>query len=250
MVMLQPDGSWRRRYGRRLSLAGVALLISACTTAEMDPADFLSPVGVQRLPVYTEVVAERYPVTVEPRVAILTLAGDGAVGSATEMAKLDRFVTAFISNGHGRLTVAVPVNGGSEEQALADGRMVVDRAKARGIRDEEVELRTESSGGAAMKRIVVSYETYDVRVPVCGDWSKESSHDLTNTVHSNYGCSTQRNTAIQVANPGDLLAMREPGPRDTGRSSVVIGKYRAGDTTGAVRSVEEQAALAAVGTGN
>ena len=270
--MVERDQARRWGNGRRVLVVGVALLLAACgwTTAEDDTADYvhvdwladwgernevfneatvawLRTARVERLPVYTEVVAERFPVTVEPRVAILTLAGNGEATSATEMAKFDRFITAYLTNGHGQLTIAVPASGNAKEQALATGRRIVERALERGLRETEVVMRIEDSGGAARLRIVASYETFDVRVPVCGDWSKESSHDVTNTVHSNFGCATQRNVAVMVANPADLVTMRAPGLGDTPRRIVILGKYRAGEPTGAKRAEEEKAQITVIG---
>ena len=81
----------RWRHARRLTLlGGLALLTAACTTAEDDAADWfhvdwlanytekhqllgegkvawLRNFRVKRLPVYTEVTAERFPVTVDCR---------------------------------------------------------------------------------------------------------------------------------------------------------------------------------------
>ncbi len=270
--MVERDGARRWHNGRRLLLIGVAVLLAGCgwTAPEDDTADYvhldwladwgetndvfneaqlrwLRTARVEHLPVYTEVMNERFPVTIEPRVAILTLAGNGEAMSAAEIVKLDGFVTAFLTNGHGRLTIAVPATGAGREQALANGRRIVDRAMERGLSETEVELRVESSGGAAKSRIVASYETFDVRVPVCGDWSKEPSHDVTNTVHSNYGCSVQRNFAIMVANPADLVAMRKPDTHDAARNSVVIQKYREGEPTGAKRASEESVSLSVIG---
>ena len=50
-----------------------------------------------------------------------------------------------------------------------------------------------------------------------------------------------------VANPADLVAMRKPGPHDTGRASVVLQKYRAGEPTVAKRAGEEKLQLSVIG---
>ncbi len=70
---------------------------------------------------------------------------------------------------------------------------------------------------------------------------------MTNTVHSNFGCAAQRNFGVMVANPADLVAMRAPGPGDTARRNVVLGKYRAGEPTGAKRAGEEKAQISVIG---
>ena len=92
--------------------------------------------------------------------------------------------------------------------------------------------------------MVVSYDKLVVRLPACGDWSKESRHNLFNTVPSNYGCSVQRAVGLMVADPGDLIGPRPIGPQDAQRSSTILQLYRAGEVTGAARAAEEAAQVA------
>lgn len=263
----------RWRHARRLTLlGGLALLTAACTTANDDVgnwfhvdwlADYtekhqllgeekvawLRNFRIKKLPVYTEVTNERFPVTVEPRVAIFTIPGAAAdvALSAADRTRLDAFIGAYLTRGHGQLTIAVPGTGDAEYEAIDRGILIVDHALSRGLRQDEIVLRVETAPTGTKNQIVASYETFDLRVPVCGDWSKESSHDLTNTVHSNFGCSVQRDFALMVANPADLVTMRAPAPHDAGRSSTVLSLYRAGKTTGAERAGEERAALSTIG---
>ena len=47
---------------------------------------------------------------------------------------------------------------------------------------------------------------YKALIPECGDWSSGSNFNWNNKTHSNFGCATQRNLGLIVADPGDLFA--------------------------------------------
>ncbi len=230
------DTSGRARWHRRLHIvcAAAALLAAGCTTPNL-----------QYLPADPSYARERHPVSVENSVATLVLSGAAGAErlAPSEIARLDGFVAGYISGGHGRLMVTVPGADAGQKRALARGKRIVDRALGRGVRDSEVRLEVEATESSAGAPIVVSYERFVVRVPECGDWSKESSHDITNTIYSDFGCATQRSLALIVANPADLIAPRRGLYRDTVRSNLVIQLYRAGEVTLAERAAVEEAAL-------
>ncbi len=229
------DTSGRARWHRRLPIVctAAALLAAGCTTPNM-----------QFLPADPTYVSERHPVSVENSVATLVLSGAAGAErlAPAEIARLDGFVAGYISGGHGRLMVTVPGAGAGQKRALARGKRIVDRVLARGARRSEVMLGVEAAESSAGGAIVVSYEKFVVRVPECGDWSKESSHDITNTIYSDFGCATQRSLALMIANPADLIAPRGGGLRDPVRSSLVVQLYRAGEVTLAERAEVEEAA--------
>lgn len=228
-------GRWRHRW--YLACAGAALLAAGCTTPDM-----------QFLPADSSDARQHYPVLVENSVATLALPGAAGAEQLTpaEIARLDGFVAGYLSGGHGQLVVTVPGADAGQERVLARAKRIVDRALGRGLRNAEVMLRVETIESNAGGAVVVSYEKFIVRVPECGDWSKESSHDITNTIHSNFGCATQRNVALMIANPADLIAPRTAGLRDTVRSNLVIQLYRAGEVTLAERAAVEEAEAADV----
>jgi pilus assembly protein CpaD len=47
-----------------------------------------------------------------------------------------------------------------------------------------------------------------VTLPACPNWSKPSQPDFANAPSSNFGCSTETNLGLMVANPTDLAAAR------------------------------------------
>ena len=48
-------------------------------------------------------------------------------------------------------------------------------------------------------------------VPGCPDWSKKSESEFWGATHTNYGCATNSNMAVMVADPEDLVRGRDAG---------------------------------------
>lgn len=93
--------------------------------------------------------------------------------------------------------------------------------------------RYEAAGNDAAP-IVVGFKRYEASVPACGQVWENLTATGTNKPFANFGCAVSANMAHQVADPRDLIRPRTLGPADTGRRSVVLGKYRAGETTSTV----------------
>jgi pilus assembly protein CpaD len=76
--------------------------------------------------------------------------------------------------------------------------------------------------------MTVQLERYVVTPPACPNWSKPTGGDPDNTTFSNFGCATETNLGMMVANPRDLLVGRQPGPPDADPALHAIQNYRAG----------------------
>lgn len=215
------------------------LIAGACTTPEIR-------LGGET--VYDLDHRERHPITVETGTATLTLPGAGGVArlSAIEARRLQSFVAAYRDEGHGVLTITVPGAAASKTRALSRAKQIADLAKGQGLLPDQVLMRVDTEDERADGPVEVSFDRFVMVLPECRDWSKESSNDPTNTVHSNFGCATQRSHGMMIANPGDLVAPRAVGMRDAPRSNMVIQRYRAGEATFAVRAEEERAEIAEV----
>jgi pilus assembly protein CpaD len=138
--------------------------------------------------------------------------------------------------------VAIPGGGASDARVLGRAKQIGDLVKRRGVSASRMLLRVASEDTTVNGPIVVSYDRLVVTVPECGIWDKESSHDDTNTMPSNFGCSIQRNIGLMIDNPQDLIEPRKTtATHDATRSSVVLKAYRAGEPTGAQRSRIESA---------
>ncbi len=63
----------------------------------------------------------------------------------------------------------------------------------------------------------------------CPDWSHNAVRNYDNSVHSNFGCATNSNLAVQLERPRDLNRGHGDHAPDTGITTSVIEAYRAGE---------------------
>ncbi len=78
------------------------------------------------------------------------------------------------------------------------------------------------------RRVEVVIERYVVTLPPCPDWSRQSGTDFDNLPHSNFGCATESNLGLMVAEPRDLVRGRTLGPADGVHQAEGIVRYRTG----------------------
>lgn len=70
---------------------------------------------------------------------------------------------------------------------------------------------------------------YVVIPPRCPDWTKRADGDSANRPSSNFGCANTTNLGLMVANPGDLVRGRRPGPADGAVGARRYKTYRDGE---------------------
>jgi len=75
----------------------------------------------------------------------------------------------------------------------------------------------------------------------------DGGRDPQNLPYPNLGCATQRNFAVAVANPQDLIGPRAETPRPGERRDVVWGKYVKGEPTISKRDPSEHANISDIG---
>jgi pilus biogenesis lipoprotein CpaD len=78
------------------------------------------------------------------------------------------------------------------------------------------------------RRVELVLERSLVTLPGCPDWSRKSGTDFANLPHSNFGCATQANLGLMVADPRDLVSGRTLGPADGVQQAEGIVRYRTG----------------------
>lgn len=86
------------------------------------------------------------------------------------------------------------------------------------------------------RRVELVLERHLVELPPCPDWSRQSGLDYSNLPGSNFGCATQTNLGLMVANPNDLVRGRKLAPASGIHAAEGIVRYR----TGEVVELQEQ----------
>jgi len=64
-----------------------------------------------------------------------------------------------------------------------------------------------------------------VTLPPCPNWSKKSQPDFENAPSSNFGCATETNLGLMVANPTDLALARADGPTAGQPAAAAVQRY-------------------------
>jgi type IV pilus biogenesis protein CpaD/CtpE len=82
----------------------------------------------------------------------------------------------------------------------------------------------------AAKHAVYDPQTGDVALPhPCPDWSKNSVVNYSNSNHSNFGCATANNAALQLEDPRDLHQGHGDQSPDMETTTHVVERYRLGE---------------------
>ena len=227
---------------RFASLGGALLLAAACTTPDM-PYHRDAP--------YTGTGMTNHPISAEQTIATLTLEGRGGSRalSAREIETVYAFIDGFLRQGRGQLmiTVSAGTSDEAESVSLARGKQAALHAIKFGLAREEIILRADITGERETDIVVLTFETYVTQLPTCADWSKENSHDPSNTLFSNFGCAAQYNAGLIIANPGDLAAPQPNTSHDAARVDDTTAKYRDGGVTVTPRDGSESVGFASIG---
>lgn len=188
--------------------------------------------------------SQRHPILVsqEPTTHVIRVTRNSHGLSVSQRAQLLNFADHYrvTDSGNSRLVVSVPSGAANEVatmQAVGEIRtMLLDQ----GFAESAISVEAYSAEGAADPPIRVSYLRYVAEPPQCGDWSTNLANEPTNLPYPNLGCAQQRNLAVMVANPADLLGPRSETARSGERRDQVWGKYVSGQPTGARKSADER----------
>jgi pilus assembly protein CpaD len=208
-----------------------ALLLAACANPVNGPLDNLPPEA-------------RFPITVEPHMEALRVALDPARGGVTPQgnADLERFARNYLENGSGAISIS-----GSRRTPGAPGA-VADRLAALGVPRDRIMLGN-ADALDARDEVRVSYIRYQALAAPCGDWSANLGYTASNKPSPNFGCATQHNLAVMVADPRDLVSPKPLDPNDAQRGLTVLDKYRKGETTISQKTAEQSGAISQVAGG-
>jgi pilus assembly protein CpaD len=146
--------------------------------------------------------------------------------------------------GNSRLVIQAPGGGDNEiaaMHAVAEIRRILGDI---GFADSSIAVEAYHADGHRDAPVRVSYLRYVAEAPVCGYWPTNLADQRDNANYPNFGCASQHNLAVQVANPADLLGPRTESDRPSERRDVVWDKYVKGEPTGAKKSEDEKVKVA------
>jgi pilus assembly protein CpaD len=154
------------------------------------------------------------------------------------------FATAYQAEGHGAVIISRPSNGPDDISAMraaSDARAVM---LAEGVEPTAITEGPYDASGARSAPLLISYRTYEAVVPNCPDISHyDFAWTGTNEALPSFGCAVAVDLAAMIANPSDLVATRKMDPADLVRRTVVLSKYRNGESPSATRSNDASGAI-------
>ena len=182
---------------------------------------------------HSATVAETHPIAVDGQVVTLTIDADDTTTdlSNIDKARLRAFADAYMTNGHGPLTVTGPSGAGNSavgHEASADIRKALSDL---GVPWSSIHGATYRTGDNDQDQIILSYTRYVATASPCGIWSGMRARDYRNLRTPNMGCATQNNFAAMIADPHDLVAPAEVTPRDGESVARAVLLYREGAVT-------------------
>lgn len=213
--------------GRLVAAIALAALLAGCYTThetiDTTPTDY----------------RQRHPITVQEgnrAVELFVGRGHGDLTPA-QRAEVLAFAQAWKRDATGGVLVDLP-SGTPNERAAADALHEVQSILvAAGVPSQDVAVRRyRPADPAKLATIRLNYPRMTAEAGPCGLWP----HDLgpadgaeygQNRPYWNLGCASQRNLAAMVDNPADLVQPRGEVPSYTARRTVVLDKYRKGEST-------------------
>ncbi len=129
------------------------------------------------------------------------------------------FFTRYQAEATGPLYVMLPYGARGNDAA----RQLRELAQESGVSPTSVRIGRNGAREGAFVRM--SYNRREVDPPVCGDWSENLGRNHQRVHYPNFGCATQRNTALMVANPRDLQRPQAEDHRSSEKRSVDWTKY-------------------------
>lgn len=185
-----------------------------------------------------------HPLTAEAKNAVLVIEVPvkGAGLGLSDRQRMDRFARDFTHGGDGPLEILVGAAAGGETEAGAFAAEMARAMAARGVQSSRITGKAVLGSEVAPGTAVLRARIWQAVVPDCGKWTSEATLDPQNANMPNFGCATQRNIGLMVANPRDLVEPDQLQPHDGALSNRMLDRYRAGEDTRTYRIERDQEA--------
>ncbi len=230
---------------RAAAILACALAVSACNT------DQQLVTGVPDVPTDYRL---RHPITIKEAARTLQLFVGSNRGelNPTQRAKVLAFAESWRNEATGGVIVDLPVGSSNERaaaQAMPEIRSIL---AASGVPLQSILVRGYRADPHRFATVRITYPKMAAQAGPCGAWPEDIGPSYNrdyfeNQPYWNFGCASQRNLAAMVANPSDLVEPRGETPVYAMRRTMVLEKYRAGQTTDTQYSNPNAGKIATVG---
>jgi pilus assembly protein CpaD len=231
------------RAGRLAAAAALAAMLAGCYQAhenlEAVPNDY----------------RQRHPITLQEGNRTVEIFVGTNRGGLTPVQRADvlAFAHEWKRDATGGILIDVPAGTPNERAAGEALHEVQSILAAVGVPPQGMAVRPyRPVDPGRLATIKLVYPRITAEAGPCGLWP----HDLgpadfaaydSNKPYWNLGCATQRNLAAMIDNPSDLVQPRGDSPAYTARRSVMLDKYRKGESTATNYPNENKGKISDVG---
>jgi pilus assembly protein CpaD len=121
--------------------------------------------------------------------------------------------------------------------AVAEARAI---AYENGVQYEEIEGTHHGEGSLVSEPMILAFQSFEAIAPDCPSLATIDFADISsNNERSTLGCAVRSNLAAMIADPADLLGTRPLDKADPLRQSVILEKFRQGESTASTRTNQE-----------
>ena len=216
------SAAMRRPFMRHAALAACALALVACQTTDKEITGSVSDDYRQRHPITLEQSARTVDIPVGMHSESLTPASRSAISG---------FARDFKSDNAAMIQVMVPSGARNEINAGYVARDVRVELMRNGVNSNRIDVISYAAPTAADAPIRLAYPRMAAKTLPCGTHPAGLTGSKGNLSHFDFGCSSQQNLAVAVANPQDLIQPRGWDARDAQRRSETFENYRKGTKT-------------------
>jgi pilus assembly protein CpaD len=204
---------------RGLALAGLATLAAGCvddhTAASIYDVRTHHPVGF----------------TAQTETLFVEVGPNGNGLSSNQENDVLRFIERYKAESSGALRIAAPKSARGHLTASHSMRQVEQIVENSGIDPRAVQVSRLSGQSRYGPAIKLDYDREIAVPPECGDWSDDLGENRERLPYNNFGCATQRNFALNVANARDLHSPRQETPASAERRNATWSEYVYGKGT-------------------
>jgi pilus biogenesis lipoprotein CpaD len=155
---------------------------------------------------------------------------DSGYISQAEEANIKSFLYKYDNYGKSNLIITAPEVGVEAGTARALLKQIVNIAQKVGIKKDSIKLGTYQALDNNNLVVRMNFETITAKAPDCsGSWSKNLADAYHNDLSKGHGC-TRKNFAAMIADPEDIVRMRDMGIGNAARRVDIFDKYVAGAT--------------------
>lgn len=177
---------------------------------------------------------KRHPIAFTKRTEALYVevaqTGDGL--SPNQQADVWRFLERYKSESAGPLQISAPGSVKGHISVSRSVRHVEEMVAGAGIPQSAVEERRHHGSTEFGRAVKLAYERPVAMAPECGSWPEDLGENRERVPNENFGCASQRNLAMMVANARDLKVPQEETSRSGERRDVVWTKYVGAEKSG------------------